>query len=621
MKGNGESSSVGVTLTSDEHHHEDAANHDEEEDDSSYLTALCRNELAESAASHGLPGRGSNRLYANHLVEFPSNGTTLDRIARVVCRVGKIPRKEVWEAWAVARLVYAHYWERRRKHQQQQQRQPCLPPFTPRITRIADVAAGHGLLSWIVLILHAEATSLNTHDDDDDYDSSTSSSPPPLSAVCIDKNMPATADRLHEEMLHVWPMLQDAWDYVEGPLEGITTASPDVLLLGVHACGSLTDKILNQALTSRNNVALLPCCHSRKCLPSSANLMESSVLQSPLALSLLQNNNITEYLDTWRIQRLRDAGWQVTECRIPECITPKNRLLLARVTTHAKTPSIPLLPKQEDEKTKQLLAWKQKLPTLRFSLADTPEARQWVRQIAGRAAAQARRQPSPIALGLCIVLCGASSSNNTTTEMTVDTLQPWIAGIVQDASRVTVTNTNGSTTPYYDATNNVYTRTVNVTYLDIFDKTTARFWHAQIINALPVQYPGCSVKHRTPKSKSIPLEMFVFYLPTTFNQPQQPNNDKNDDGQDTLSSQIQSAAESLLSNDVSYKIQLITKRQPYQCPDGRLGRIYRVSYNGVESEEKALEYHDRLIEGLGRHIPDVSASLWKRVRGKKQNDA
>lgn len=59
-------------------------------------------------------------------------GTTLfDKIARAVCGAGTLPRKELYEAWEVARRV-------RRKF---------------RGKRVLDLACGHGLLAHIMLIL------------------------------------------------------------------------------------------------------------------------------------------------------------------------------------------------------------------------------------------------------------------------------------------------------------------------------------------------------------------------------------------------------------------------------------------------------------------------------------
>ena len=54
---------------------------------------------------------------------------------KVVCSTSSIPRKELYEAWASAVLIQQYF---------------------PRERRIADLACGHGLLSWALLLLDLE---------------------------------------------------------------------------------------------------------------------------------------------------------------------------------------------------------------------------------------------------------------------------------------------------------------------------------------------------------------------------------------------------------------------------------------------------------------------------------
>ena len=71
-----------------------------------------------------------NRLTEHALPHFA--GTTLfDAIARAVCRAGCLPRKELYEAWEVARRVRRRF----------------------RGGRVIDLACGHGLLAQILLLL------------------------------------------------------------------------------------------------------------------------------------------------------------------------------------------------------------------------------------------------------------------------------------------------------------------------------------------------------------------------------------------------------------------------------------------------------------------------------------
>src|SRR6266850_8356292 len=86
------------------------------------------------------------------LDRFP--GTTLfHRLARATCHAGCLPRKELYEAWEMARRV--------------------RPLF--RGGRVVDLGGGHGLLAQAMLLL-------------DD------SSP---SALVVDKAIPASSPKLH----------------------------------------------------------------------------------------------------------------------------------------------------------------------------------------------------------------------------------------------------------------------------------------------------------------------------------------------------------------------------------------------------------------------------------------
>jgi hypothetical protein len=70
------------------------------------------------------------RLTDRDLARFPGD-TLLDRVGRAVCHAGCLPRKELYEAWETARRVRRLF----------------------RGGRVVDLAAGHGLLAQLMLIL------------------------------------------------------------------------------------------------------------------------------------------------------------------------------------------------------------------------------------------------------------------------------------------------------------------------------------------------------------------------------------------------------------------------------------------------------------------------------------
>lgn len=222
---------------------------------------------------HRLDRSSRNRLTEKLLPLFPG-GTLFERVARAACRAGCLPRKELYEAWEVARRV------RRRL----------------RGGRVVDLACGHGLLAQILLLL-------------DD------SSP---EALAVDRRLPPSAARLAATLEAEWPRLAGRMHFIEDDLESIELR-PDDLVVSAHACGALSDRILERALAAGARLALLPCCHD-------LDGGDQGGLQGWLDGALA--------IDVVRAGRLRAAGYSVFTQAIPAAITPKNRLLLAEPPAH-----------------------------------------------------------------------------------------------------------------------------------------------------------------------------------------------------------------------------------------------------------------------------------------------
>ena len=161
--------------------------------------------------SHG----SKSRLTEKDLGRFAGD-TLRDRLGRAVCRAGVLPRKEFFEAWEVARRARRLF----------------------RGGRVMDLAAGHGLLAHVMLLL-------------DD------SSP---RAVAVDTVLPPSAARLHDVLADAWPRLRDRVALVSAPLDDVALHESDVVVSS-HACGALTDRILTHATTAGARVVVLPCCH------------------------------------------------------------------------------------------------------------------------------------------------------------------------------------------------------------------------------------------------------------------------------------------------------------------------------------------------------------------------
>lgn len=192
-----------------------------------------------------------------------------DRLARVLCDANCLPRKELFESWEVARRTRRRF----------------------RGGRIVDLACGHGLVAHVMLLLDDTSPSV----------------------ICADKRLPKSAKQMSEALIRAWPRLEGRVTYAENDIDAIALEENDVVV-STHACGALTDRVLDRAVEARARVAVMPCCHDEE-------TCDTGGLDGWMDLSLA--------IDTTRAQRLRTRGYAVYTQLVPERITPKNRLLLA----------------------------------------------------------------------------------------------------------------------------------------------------------------------------------------------------------------------------------------------------------------------------------------------------
>jgi len=154
-----------------------------------------------------------------------------------------------------------------------------------------DLACGHGLLAQLLLLL-------------DD------TSP---EALAVDLRIPKSAAALEASLLETWPRLQGRVHFHETDLRKVPL-EPGDLVVSAHACGRLTDLVLERASDAGARVAVLPCCHA---LGKGDLGGLEGWLDGPMAM------------DVTRVARMRERGYRVFTQQIPGDITPKNRLLLA----------------------------------------------------------------------------------------------------------------------------------------------------------------------------------------------------------------------------------------------------------------------------------------------------
>lgn len=208
-----------------------------------------------------------DRLTEYDLGRFTSD-TLFDRMARAVCGAQCLPRKELYESWEVARRARRRF----------------------RGGRVVDVGGGHGLLAHLMLLL-------------DDTSAE---------AVVVDPAVPRSAARVRQAMTTSWPRLSGRVRVVHARIGDVPLDRDDVVV-SCHACGALSDRVIDAAIVAGARVAVLPCCHD-------VDTCDGGRLGGWVDAALA--------IDIARAHRLERVGYEVWTQTIPARITPKNRLLM-----------------------------------------------------------------------------------------------------------------------------------------------------------------------------------------------------------------------------------------------------------------------------------------------------
>ncbi|KAG8465236.1 hypothetical protein KFE25_012599 [Diacronema lutheri] len=329
------------------------------------------------------PGAARRKLTRHHASDFADADTLFDRVARAVCESGALPRKELFEAWAVALRVHAHF---------------------PRARRFADVASGHGLLAWMLLLLDSESHLGHTR-----------------TAVCIDRRMPASAERLEAQMLRAFPHLRGRWHFVEADAAHLE-ADASCVLAAVHACGGLSDALVSLALAARAPIALVPCCHTFKTwaphplvagcapyAPFAAHGVHGAERRALVEAALSGGSGsraVAHFLDGARVAALQAGGYAVVRENLPVQLTAQHTLLLA-VPAHGEQSARaaqPIARARAAAPTAHTAASPRLLPRARpaprVPLADSSTAIAACAALSGRVQADARKAVPPPTLDL-----------------------------------------------------------------------------------------------------------------------------------------------------------------------------------------------------------------------------
>ena len=393
-----------------------------------------------------------------------TNLQLFQKFAQVVCQSQIISKKELYETWASALQIQTYCINNNNNNN---------------ITRIADLACGHGLLSWALLVL------LNNDDNDNNINGNTN-----ISAICIDVKMSKSAKVLSKVMMKEYPQFQQSWHFIQHSISSSTTTTilphPETLLVGIHACGTLSDDIQKLSIQGNAPCVLLPCCHSKQSL---------TLYNKPTTSTIV---DLSSYIDELRCIRWRQAGFHVlTDITIPEVITPKNKLLLAFPPT--KLPSIKYSkfkmppPPQKDSQ-------------IQIPLGPDKDSLKIIEQLAGSIAAQERKRKQPPKF--CISMFLPSTEDTLVSSQALEQLARTLLSTTEYKDILSISIKSLDQVPYIHPKTGKKSQTFQIIYtyqqkqsptstterIPFLTKQEFQSLFQQLCDSVTIRFPGCVIR-------------------------------------------------------------------------------------------------------------------------------
>ena len=78
--------------------------------------------------------------------------------------------------------------------------------------------------------------------------------------LLADQALPVSCSTLARAIATEWPKLRGRVTLLEASLAQVELREDDVVV-SVHACGALTDAVIDAATAVRSRLAVMPCCH------------------------------------------------------------------------------------------------------------------------------------------------------------------------------------------------------------------------------------------------------------------------------------------------------------------------------------------------------------------------
>ena len=215
--------------------------------------------------------RTRTRIGRNTLPHFAGDSLA-DQIVRELAHERALPIKEVTEAFEFFAVV--------RK-------------YLRRTPVIVDLCSGHGLAGVLFAAFERRVEQV----------------------VLCDRQQPVHHKHVWRACAKAAPWIEDKVRYVEGRLEDTRASlTKGAAVIGVHACGTLTDTCIDIALDLGGPLAVMPCCR--------ANAKNTA----PQGLRQALGEDVA--YDVERTYALERSGYRVRWRDIPATITPMNRVLI-----------------------------------------------------------------------------------------------------------------------------------------------------------------------------------------------------------------------------------------------------------------------------------------------------
>jgi hypothetical protein len=162
-----------------------------------------------------------------------------------------------------------------------------------RAPHLADLCCGHGLTGLVFALMERSVQRV----------------------TLLDSSRPQAHDAVRDAVVSVGPWVAEKTTYVEGDVADAAGLLPEgTAVVGVHACGDRTDRVIDAAVELGGPVAVMPCCYRSTWRPAPPGIADALGRETAA--------------DIHRSYRLQGAGYRVDWDEIPPAITPKNRILV-----------------------------------------------------------------------------------------------------------------------------------------------------------------------------------------------------------------------------------------------------------------------------------------------------